>query len=53
MHRSPTVEKRGGGEWKRHRWVEEEEEEEEEKEGGVKFARESSDGFYRPVVDSF
>lgn len=21
--------------------------------GGVKFARESSDGFYRPVVDSF
>lgn len=27
--------------------------EEEEKEGGVKFARESSDGFYRPVVDSF
>lgn len=40
---------RGGGEWKRHRWVEEQE----EKVGRVKFARESSDGFYRPVVDSF
>lgn len=52
MHRSPTVGGRGEGgrgEWKRHRWIEEQE----EKVGGVKFARESSDGFYRPVVDSF
>ena len=39
----------GKREWKRHRWIEEQE----EKVGGVKFARESSDGFYRPVVDSF